>query len=152
MIILATNPIHKKNKINIDMKVTLQSTSAHLQYAGSNDRGQFLMFDGHKNGVSPMESLLMASAACSSIDVEMIMEKMRQKIENIKVEVEGVRAETHPAVFTKIHLHYIVEGNIKEEKLQEALKLSMEKYCSVSVMLKATADISHTYEIRQIQS
>ncbi len=134
------------------MKVTLQSTLAHLQYVGINDRGQVLTFDGDKKGVSPMESLLMASAACSSIDIEMILEKMRQKVENIKVEVEGIRSETHPSVFLKIHLHYIVTGNIKEEKLQEAIRLSMEKYCSVSVMLKATADISYTYEMSMRQS
>jgi putative redox protein len=131
------------------MKVILESTHGELNFKGTNERGQSMQFSGNKEAVSPMESVLMAAAACSSIDVEILLKKMRQDIQHIKVEVEGQRADAVPAVFTKIHMHYILSGNIKEEKARHAVAMSMEKYCSVSIMLAATVQITHSFEVIQ---
>lgn len=131
------------------MKVILESTHGELNFKGTNERGQSMQFSGNKEAVSPMESVLMAAAACSSIDVEILLKKMRQDIQHIKVEVEGQRADAVPAVFTKIHMHYILSGNIKEEKARQAVTMSMEKYCSVSIMLAATVQITHSFEVIQ---
>lgn len=130
------------------MKITLESTYGTQNYKGTNDRGQSMQFSGKKQAVSPMESVLMASAACSSIDIESLLEKMRQPLNRIEVEVEGKRADgAIPAVFTDIHLHYKIYGDVKIEKAEKAVKMSMETYCSVSIMLAKAANITYTFEV-----
>ncbi len=92
---------------------------------------------GGKNaGLRPMETLLSALAGCSAVDVLHIMKKQRQHLERLEVEVEAERADAIPAVFTKIHLRFKGYGPIDLEKLQKAVELSIEKYCSVSKMLQ----------------
>lgn len=130
------------------MKVFVESTFGDMNFKGTNERGQSMQFSGNKEAVSPMESVLMAAAACSSIDVEMILKKMRQEFISVLVEVEGTRADAVPAVFTKIHMHFIVNGDIKLEKAQKAVDMSMEQYCSVSIMLAKAAEITHSVEVR----
>ena len=130
------------------MNIVVESTHGDLNFKGTNERGQSLQFSGNKEAVSPMEAVLMAAASCSSIDVEMILKKMRQEIKSIKVEVQGTRADAVPAVFTKIHLHYILTGDIKEEKAQKAVAMSMEEYCSVSIMLAKSVEITYSVEVR----
>jgi putative redox protein len=130
------------------MNIVVESTHGDLNFKGTNERGQSLQFSGNKESVSPMEAVLMAAASCSSIDVEMILKKMRQEIKSIKVEVQGTRADAVPAVFTKIHLHYILTGDIKEEKAQKAVAMSMEEYCSVSIMLSKSVEITYSVEVR----
>jgi putative redox protein len=103
---------------------------------------------GEKEAPSPMETVLMAVAGCSSIDVELILKKMRQDLQKVEVTVQATRAEEAPKVFKTIQIHYILYGEIKEEKAKQAIELSMEKYCSVSLMLKATVEITYTFEIR----
>jgi putative redox protein len=130
------------------MIIKLESTFGSLNFKGTNERGQSLQLSGNKEAVSPMEAVLMAVAGCSSVDIELILKKMRQDIERIEVEVEGTRADSVPAVFTKINVHYILHGDIKEDKAKQAVDLSMEKYCSVSLMLAKSVEIKHTFEIR----
>lgn len=130
------------------MKVFVESTFGDMNFKGTNERGQSMQFSGNKEAVSPMESVLMAAAACSSIDVEMILKKMRQEFISVFVEVEGTRADAVPAVFTKIHMHFIVNGDIKLEKAQKAVDMSLEQYCSVSIMLAKAAEITHSVEVR----
>ncbi|MFN8339635.1 MAG: OsmC family protein [Saprospiraceae bacterium] len=110
-----------------------------------------MQFSGNKEAVSPMESVLMAAAACSSIDVEMILKKMRQNVKAVHVKATGTRADAVPAVFTKIHLHYMISGDLKEEKAQKAIKMSMEEYCSVSIMLSKSVEITYSVEVRPDQ-
>jgi putative redox protein len=129
------------------MKIVLESTHGDLNFKGTNERGQSIQLSGNKEAVSPMESVLMAAAACSSIDVEMILKKMRQEVESIVVTVDGTRADAVPAVFTKMHLHYIITGKIKEDKASKAVEMSMEQYCSVSLMLAKSVEISHSVEV-----
>jgi len=130
------------------MNVKIESTFGDLNFKGTNERGQSVQLSGNKEAVSPMESVLMAAASCSAIDVEMILKKMRQDVTSITVEVEGKRADAVPAVFTHIHMHYIVNGEVKEDKALKAVTMSMEEYCSVSIMLSKAVEITYTVEVR----
>jgi len=131
------------------MKVKLRSGDTLDHFIGSNLKGQSIEL-GNGPAVSPMESVLMSIAACSTIDIVLILEKMRQKVENIEVEVDGTRNEEHPKVFTEVTVKYILTGQIKTEKLEEAIRLSLDKYCSVSMMIAKTAKITSSYEIKNI--
>ena len=133
------------------MTIKLESTHGPLNYKGTNERGQSIQLSGDQAAVSPMESVLMAVAGCSSIDVEMILKKMRQDLQKMEVEVNAERATEAPKVFTSIHIHYILHGDLKEEKVKQAIDLSMEKYCSVSIMLKKSVEITHSFEIRGVR-
>ncbi len=105
------------------MKVNLKSNGKELGYVGTNIRGQQIELYGNKEGVGPMESVLMAAAACSAIDIELILKKMKQDYTEIEVEVEAERAtDETPAVFKKIHLHYIVSGDVKARLENTALR------------------------------
>lgn len=129
------------------MNIKLESIHGSLNYKGTNDRGQSFQFSGNKESVSPMESVLMAAAACSSIDVEIFLEKMRQPFDKIEVEVNGNRVDTVPSIFSDIHLHYKIYGDVKPEKAKKAVSMSMDKYCSVSIMLAAGVTMTHSHEV-----
>jgi putative redox protein len=134
-----------------NMEVTLESIHGDLNFKGTNDRGQSVEFSGNKESVSPMETVLMAAAACSSIDIELILKKMRQQVTDIKVKVKSVRAETDPKVFTQIHMHYTVTGDdLKDEKVAKAIDMSMGQYCSVSIMLARATEITTSYDVIDI--
>ena len=107
---------------------------------------------GGKNlGPRPMEMLLMGAGGCTSVDVIMILQKSRQDVTDCEVEVEAERAEAHPKVFTKIHMHFTVKGrNLKPEMVDRAIKLSAEKYCSASIILGKTAQMTHDFEIVEV--
>ncbi len=107
-------------------------------------------FGGRNLGIRPMEMLILGLGGCSSFDVILILKKSRQQVEHCEVELEYERAEQEPKVFTKIHMHFIVTGNqLNPDKVEKAINLSAEKYCSASVMLAKTAEITHDFEIRQ---
>ncbi len=129
------------------MKIQLTSTADASQYIGMNERGQQILLSGNQSAVSPMEAVLMAASACSTIDVELLLKKMRQDVSRVEVHTEGTRAEAVPAVFTSIHIHYRIFGNVREEKAVKAVAMSLEKYCSVSIMLSATVAITHSVEV-----
>ena len=129
------------------VKIKLESTHGSLNFKGTNSRGQSLQFSGNKESVSPMETVLMATAACSSIDIEIFLNKMRQSFDRIEVEVEGERVDAVPSVFSKMHLHYKIHGDVKPEKAKQAVEMSMEKYCSVSLMLQKSIAITFSHEI-----
>jgi putative redox protein len=96
---------------------------------------------GRGEGVRPMHLVLMGLAGCSAMDVLLILNKQRQPIEGLEVHVEAERAKTVPAVFTDILLRFEARGPINESKLQRAVNLSVEKYCSVAKMLASSATI-----------
>jgi putative redox protein len=103
---------------------------------------------GQNAGARPMELLLMAMGSCSAIDVILILKKQKQKLKDVRIQIEGNRAEGQiPAVFTKINMHFILSGTISPQKVERAIALSVEKYCSVTAMLCKTAEISYSYEI-----
>ena len=95
-----------------------------------------------------MELVLIGMGGCSAYDVVHILEKGREPVEDVAVDLEADRAEQDPKVFTRIHMHYVVKGRgLSSEKVQRAITLSAEKYCSASAMLAKTATITHDFEI-----
>ena len=106
---------------------------------------------GRGLGVRPMEMLLLGLGGCTAFDVVHILDKSRQPIEDCVVEVEAERAETEPKVFRRIHLRYVVSGrNLSRAKVERAVQLSAEKYCSASIMIGHTAEITYDFEIVEI--
>jgi putative redox protein len=103
-------------------------------------------FGGRNLGMRPIELVLLGAAACTAFDVVLILKKGRQPVADCVVEADAERAETVPKVFRKIHLRYIVAGRgLDRRQVERAVKLSKEKYCSATIMLAATAEI--TYDI-----
>jgi putative redox protein len=106
-------------------------------------------FGGRNLGVRPMEMLLLGMGGCTQFDVLMILRRGRQEVTDCVVELEAERAESDPKVFTRIHAHFIVTGReLDRRRVERAIELSAEKYCSASIMLGATAEITHDVEIR----
>lgn len=105
---------------------------------------------GRNLGVRPMEMLLLGMGGCTAFDVLHILKKARQDVTDCVVELDAQRADEDPKVFTRIHAHFIITGNeLKEDRVKRAVELSAEKYCSASIMLGATATITHDYEIHE---
>lgn len=99
----------------------------------------------------PMELLLAGAGGCTAFDVVMILQKGRQAISGCEVSLQADRAESDPKVFTRIHFHFRVSGrSLKREAVERAINLSKEKYCSASIMLGKTAEITHDFEIVEI--
>jgi putative redox protein len=95
-----------------------------------------------------MELVLIGTGGCSAFDVVHILEKGREPVEDVAVTLDAERAETDPKVFTRIHMHFTVRGRgLNAKKVERAIALSVEKYCSASAMLGRTAEISHDFEV-----
>ncbi len=122
------------------------------RFLGLTDSNNSVVMDADKNAKSapsPMEMILMGIGGCSSVDVVSILQKARQNVVDCHVDIQSERADAVPAVFTKIHLNFVVKGsNIKENQVKRAVELSADKYCSVALMLgKGGVEITHSYEI-----
>ncbi|BBP44959.1 osmotically inducible protein C [Thiosulfatimonas sediminis] len=103
---------------------------------------------GANTGPRPMEMVLMGLGGCTGIDVVMMLQKMDQNVHDVQIEIQSERADEIPKVFTKIHVHFKVIGTaLNAKKVQRAVDLSAEKYCSVSKMLEKSAQMSHDFEI-----
>ncbi len=111
--------------------------------------GHTVRLDGgtKDTGGSPMELLLVALGGCSAVTVVEFLEKMRQPFTSFEVEVSGERADDPPRVYTRIHLHYRVGGDVDADRVARAVDLTESKYCSVHTMLEKTAEMSHTIEL-----
>jgi putative redox protein len=127
-----------------------------LAFMGETESGHAVVMDGPPDiggrnlGPRPMEMLLLGTGACSSVDVVSILKKSRQDVTDCWVELDADRATTEPKVFTKIHMHFVVVGKgLKPEVVERAVKLSAEKYCSASIMLGKSAEVSHDFEVRE---
>ena len=125
-----------------------------MSFLGESGSGHSVLMDGPpeaggKNlGPRPMEMLLMGTGGCAAFDVVLILKKSRQDISDCVVEIEAERAPEEPKVFTRIHFHFIVTGKqLKPEQVERAIKLSAEKYCSASIMLGKTAELTHDFKI-----
>lgn len=134
-----------KVKIELQQNVNFKATSG---------TGHEIMMDGpaefggEDKGARPMETLLMGMGGCASFDVVHILRKRRLTVRSCVAEIEAERAETEPKVFVKIHLHFKVSGDgLSEKAVAKAVELSAEKYCSASIMLGKTAQITHSFEI-----
>lgn len=125
-----------------------------VTFLGEAASGHALVMDGPPEsggrnlGVRPMEMLLLGMGGCTAFDVVMILKKARQDITDCVVEMEAERAATDPKVFTRIHVHFVVTGNgLSDKQVARAVELSAEKYCSASIMLSKSVDITHSYKI-----
>lgn len=109
---------------------------------------------GRNQGPRPMETLLMGLGGCSAFDVVHILQKARQPVQDCRCEMTAERADAVPAVFTHIHLHFVVVGdNLKENQVERAVSLSAEKYCSASIMLaRGGVEITHSYAIESAEA
>jgi len=104
--------------------------------------------DGKSNKApTPMELVLMALGACTAVDVVIILEKKREKLESLEIICSGERAKEPPTVWTKLEILYRLRGNLDDAAVKHAIQLSEDKYCSVAAMLKKTAAITWRYEI-----
>ena len=135
------------------MKATIDWQGA-LEFSASADSGHTVTIDGppdiggQNRGFRPMEMILLGVGGCSAMDVMHILRKSRQDVTDCRIEVDGTRAETDPKVFTDIHLRFVVTGNdLSEKHVARAVQLSAEKYCSASIMLAASVNITHDYTI-----
>ena len=119
-----------------------------MKFEAQTPEGYSFTIDGKRQeGVGAMDLLLYGLAGCTAVDVVLILQKQRQPVEGVTVNVTGERASEHPKVYTKIHIEYIVKGDLKPEKVERAIQLSEEKFCSASAMLGKTAEITHSYQI-----
>jgi putative redox protein len=127
-----------------------------VSFAGQSESGHTVVMDGPpdsggKNlGVRPMEMLLLGMGGCTAFDVVHILRKSRQPITDCVAEIDATRADTDPKVFTRIHVHFIVSGQgLDPKRVDQAIKLSAEKYCSASIMLGKVAEVTHDFEIQE---
>jgi putative redox protein len=125
-----------------------------VRFQGTTGSGFDLTLDGElKQGPRPMELMLIGLGGCTSYDVLGILKKTRQDVVDCVAEIEAERADAVPAVFTKIHVKFVVSGRgLNEKKVERAVKLSAEQYCSASIMLeKGGVEISHSFEIVEVE-
>lgn len=125
-----------------------------VRFQGTTGSGFNITIDGElKQGPRPMELMLLGLGGCTSYDVIGILKKTRQDVVDCVAEISAERADAIPAVFTKIHVKFVVSGRgLKEKHVEKAVKLSAEQYCSASLMLeKGGVEITHSYEIREVE-
>ena len=125
-----------------------------ITFVGEADSGHAVVMDaavengGNNRGMRPMEMLLVGMGGCTAFDVLLILKKARQPVTDCEVLVDAERATDHPTVFTRIRVHYRIRGKgLAEAHVKRAVDLSAHKYCSASMMLGKTAEMSHDYEI-----
>jgi len=126
----------------------------NMSFVGESGSGHSIVMDGPPEfggrnlGVRPMEMLLLGLGGCASFDVVSMLKKSKQDLVDCEVEITAERADEEPKVFTKIHLHFIISGNdLSDKRVSRAIELSAEKYCSASIMLGKTAEVTHDYEL-----
>ncbi len=127
-----------------------------VSFLGESESGHAVLMDGAPDGGGrnlgprPMELVLLGTGGCTAYDVIHILKKSRQQVSDCVVDIQADRAAEDPKVFTKIHFHFVVTGrDLKPEVVERAIKLSAEKYCSASIMLGKTAEITHDFEVVQ---
>ena len=129
-----------------------------VAFVGESETGHAVVLDGAPEnggrniGMRPMEMLLIGMGACTSFDVVTILKKARQPIVDCVAEISADRADEVPKVFTKIHVHFVITGNnLNATQVERAVKLSAEKYCSASIMLAKSVEITHDFVIEPVE-
>ena len=135
----------------MDCKVRWVNEASFIAETGSNHA---IVMDGATEGGGrnlaprPMEMVLAGTGGCTAYDVVLILKKSRQNITGCEVQLTAERALTDPKVFTRIHFHFVIKGkNLKPEMIERAINLSAEKYCSASIMVAKTAQLTHDFEV-----
>ena len=135
------------------MKSTIKWVDGAM-FVGESGSGHAVVIDGPPEaggrnlGIRPMELVLSGLGACTAVDVVSILKKSRQKVTDCRVELDAERADEVPKVFTRIHIHFVITGqDLKAAAVERAIELSAEKYCSATIMLSASVEISHDFEV-----
>ena len=139
-------------------KIKIHRLDDAFHFRGSNEAGNTVDMDnsvkegGTGQGIGPMQMVATALGGCSAIDVVHILKKARQPVENFDIEIEYERARDQiPAVFTHLHVHYILTGDLNTDKVRRAVNLAIRKYCSVATMLEKTATITYSFSVNGIR-
>ncbi|MEM7551678.1 MAG: OsmC family protein [Bacteroidota bacterium] len=137
------------------MKIKLKRQNDAYHVRAENETGQTLDLDanpelgGEDKGLRPMQAVLAALGGCSTIDVVSILKKQHQPVEDLEINIEAEREQdVTPALFTKIHIHFELQGDLDSSKVERAVDLSMDKYCSVAKIVEKTAEITYSFEIK----
>ncbi|MBL7862635.1 MAG: OsmC family protein [Cyclobacteriaceae bacterium] len=136
------------------VKIEINRIDQDFRMEALNEMGKSIIMDaggadgGHDSGFRPMQLLLAAMGGCSAIDLISILRKQREPLRDLKITVTGERQQGMvPALYTEVHAHFRLYGNINKEKAGRAVQLSVEKYCSVAKTLEKTATVTHSFEI-----
>ncbi len=136
------------------VKIEINRIDQDYRMEAFNEKGKSIIMDageadgGHDSGLRPMQLLLAAMGGCSAIDLISILRKQREPLEDLKITVTGERQQgVVPALYTEVHAHFKLYGDINQEKAERAVQLSVEKYCSVAKTLEKTATVTHSFEI-----
>lgn len=130
----------------------------NAMFVGESGSGHAVIMDGppenggRNMGPRPMEMLLLGMGGCTAFDVIHILRKGRHSVSDCELEINAERVDSVPKVFSRIHVHFIVSGkNLKESAVSRAVDLSADKYCSASIMLAKSVEITHDFEVRQVE-
>lgn len=130
------------------MTLSLERINDAIQFRGTNGSYDVTMASSdEQEGLSPMEMTALGVLGCSSIDILMILNKQKQEVDDFSAEIDGERADDPPRVFTDLHMHYEVTGEVEPAKVRRAIELSLDTYCSVSNMVKHTATITYAFTV-----
>src|SRR5688572_18720831 len=136
------------------IKIELNRLNDGFHMEARNEQGSVVHIDasadigGQNLGMRPMQMLLAAMGGCSVIDIINILKKQRQDLKDVKVTVTGEREkDAVPSLYTEVHVHFRLYGNLDKDKAEKAVSLSVEKYCSVAKTLEKTAKVTYSFEI-----
>ena len=136
------------------MKIHLKRVNKAVHLEATNENGNKVQIDGapkiggEDQGARPMELLIMGLGGCSSMDVISILTKQKQVIDDYEVNITAERTEDQtPNLFSNIHVEFVFKGDINETKLERAIALSMDKYCSVTKIIEKTATITYSHKL-----
>lgn len=136
------------------MRITINRTDEHFAMTATNEEGVSLQMDGaqsiggHNTGMRPMQMLLAAVGGCSAIDVLMILKKYRQQVDALEVIVDGTDEKvSQHSEWRKVHLHFNIAGPTDRGKVEKAISMSLDKYCSVAMLLNHTASITTSFTL-----
>jgi putative redox protein len=137
------------------MNLTLSRISAPFHFSIKNESGNTVETDasleigGTDAALRPMELLLAGLASCSSIDIVLLLQKMRQPLLDIQVEIKAERRQNEtPSLFEMIHLHFILTGSLENDKVEKVIHMSIDKYCSVAKIIEKTCPLTWDFEIK----
>lgn len=150
---LDSQPVDAIEKFNtMQIELVRVDDAFHFEAIGTSGVKQHIDgatdIGGHNAGARPMEMLLMGLAGCTAIDVILILQKQKQVIDDFRLKVDGLREKgATPAPFKKIHITYLLKGQLDSDKVKRAIDLSMDKYCSATAQLRPSAEITYSFEV-----
>ena len=156
VLVVLSSAAQNVSQSELFMQATVKWTDGAM-FVGESGSGHSVVIDGPEDlggrnmGFRPMEMVLIGTGGCSIYDVMSMLKKSRQKVVDCRVELQAERADAVPAVFTRIHMHFVVSGTgLKDSQVKRAVALSAEKYCSASIMLGAGGvEITHSYAVEE---